>query len=197
MEYVALKTVHPTWLTLQLPNEVAELLLYDPDSTREVRAPGRGLAYLSRGPGIVRVVSAFEAREVLPIEIVRNRYLATAHPTPKLLHNLPQAVIQHLGVQVVLRGSKEARSTDDGLLWFVPAPEYYEFRARERLGKPWTGPSTGGLAHVYLAKSLLPLPGEFPLLANLEARIESEEWHPRLEALTRSSRGRPAGRNAP
>jgi hypothetical protein len=190
MEYVGIKTVHPTWLTLQLPNEVAELLRYDPDEASDPRVPGRGLAYLSRGPGIVRVVSAYAARELLPIEIVRDRYLATAHPTSKLLHNLPQGVIQHLGVRILQRGPKGARATDDALLWFLPAPEYYEFRSRERLGKEWTGPSTGGFAHVYLAKSVLPLPGEFPHLADLETRIEAEEWSPRLDALARTTRSR-------
>src|SRR5208283_1824507 len=85
MEYVGLKTVHPTWLTLQLPSEVAELLRFDPNSRQDSRVPGRGLAYLARGPGIARVVSAYAARELLPVEIVRERYLATAHPTEKLL----------------------------------------------------------------------------------------------------------------
>jgi hypothetical protein len=186
MEYVGLKTVHPTWLTLQLPNEVAELLLYDPEEALDPRVPGRGLAYLARGPGIVRVVPAYAARELLPIEIVRDRYLATAHPTTKLLQNLPQAVIQHLGVRIVSRGPRGARATDDELLWFLPAPEYYEFRARERASKPWAGPSTGGFAHVYLAKSVLPLPGEFPRLSELEAKIEAEEWSPRIDALGRA-----------
>jgi len=190
MEYVGLKTVHPTWLTLQLPNEVADLLAYDPEEGVDPRVPGRGLAYLARGPSIVRVVSAYAARELLPIEIVRDRYLATAHPTSKLLHNLPQAVIQHLGVRILARGPKGQRATDDELLWFLPAPEYFEFRARERLAKAWSGPSTGGLAHVYLARSVLPLPGEFLHLADLEARIEAEEWSPRIEALTRSGRSR-------
>ena len=80
MEYIALKTVHPTWLTLQLPNEVADLLGYDASKTASRHSAGHGLAYLSRGPGVVRVVSAYAAREVLPIEVVRNRYLATARP---------------------------------------------------------------------------------------------------------------------
>ncbi|MCI4358689.1 MAG: hypothetical protein L3J95_06150 [Thermoplasmata archaeon] len=190
MEYIALKTVHPTWLTLQLPTEVAELLGYDPSESLTTRSPGHGLAYLSRGLGVVRVLSAFRARDVLPIEIVRTRYLATARPTPKLLHNLPLAVILHLGLQVIPRGPKQARSTDDGLLWFVPAPEYYEYRGQERLGKGWTGPSTGEMAHVYLARSLLPLPFDLPMLEELETRIEREEWSPRLQAVHALPRGR-------
>jgi hypothetical protein len=193
MEYIALKTVHPTWLTLQLPIEVADLIGYDPDETLSRRSPGHGLAYLSRGPGVVRVVSAFGARDVLPIEIVRSRYLATARPTPKLLHNLPLAVIQHLGVQVIARGAKQARSTDDGLLWFVPAPEYYEYRGRERQEKTWMGPSTGEMAHVYLARSLLPFPFDLSILEELESRIELDEWSPRLAAVQRIPRARGGG----
>ncbi len=190
MEYIALKSVHPTWLTLQLPNEVADLLGYEASETAGRSSAGHGLAYLSRGPGVVRVVSAYGAREILPIEIVRNRYLATARPTAKLLHNLPLAVIQHLGVQVIPRGPKLARSTDDGLLWFVPAPEYYEYRGRERLEKPWNGPSSGRMAHVYLARSILPLPFDLRMLGELEHRVEREEWSPRLEAVERPPRVR-------
>ena len=188
LEYVALKTVHPTWLTLQLPNEVAELIGYDPNEPTRRHSPGRGLAYLARGRGVVRVVSAYRAREVLPIEIVRDRFLATAQPTSKLLHNLPQAVIEHLGVQILPRGPKQARSTDDGLLWFLPAPEYYEYRGRERLERAWSGPGHGGMAHVYLARSLLPLTFDLPMLAEQEARIEREEWLPRIEAAQRLAR---------
>ncbi len=190
MEYVAIKAVHPTWLTLQLPGEVAELLRFSPEELGAGRAPGRGLAYLSRGSGVVRVVSAYAARELLPVEIARERYLATAHLTPKLLHNLPLAVIQHLAIQLLPRGPNEARSTDDGLIWFVPAPEYYEFRGRERLGRPWNGPSTGGFAHAYLSKSLLPPPFDLTTLSELEDRIEREEWYPRLEAIQRTARRR-------
>jgi hypothetical protein len=190
MEYVVITAVHPTWLTLQLPTDAARLLNYDPGGTAAERRPGRGIAYLARGPGIVRVVSAFEAREVLPVEILRERYLATAHLTPKMLHNLPLAVIEHLGMQIVPRGPKEARSTDDSIVWFVPAPEYYEFHGKLRLDKPWTGPLTNSLAHVYIARSLLPLPMDLTSLTELEDRIEREEWYPRLETVQRIARTR-------
>jgi hypothetical protein len=189
MGHVALTTVHPTWLTLQLPKEVADLLRYEEEPVRP-RGPGRAVAYLARGPGIVRVVPAFQAREVLPIEIVRDRWLANAHTTDKLLHNLPQAVIQHLGVQVIARGPKPSKATDDTLLWFVPDTEYYEFRAYERMGRRWTGPGTGGIARVYLTKAALPIPADLRELEERERRIEHEEWAPRVEALARLPRGR-------
>ena len=187
MEYVVLKAAHPTWLTLQLPNEVAQLIQYDPNEVRDLRAPGRGIAFLARGPGIVRVVASFRAPEILAIETVRNRFIAPARLTDKLVFNLPIPVVRHLGLQTQPRGPNETRATDDSILWFLPAPEYYEFRARERSEKGWNGPSPGGFAHVYLSKSLVPFP---PELGDLEARIEAEEWRPRVEALQRPARPR-------
>jgi hypothetical protein len=187
MEYVILKAVHPTWLVAQLPVEVAALLQYDPEEARDLRSPARGIAFLARGPGIVRVVSTLRAPEVVAVETVRNRFIASARLNEKLLFSLPAPVARHLGLQVTPRGPNEMRSTDDGVVWFLPAPEYYEYRAQERLGKPWSGPSPGGLTHLYLAKSVLPLS---PELDALETRIESSEWRPRTEVLSRPPRGR-------
>lgn len=187
MEYVILRAAHPTWLTLQLPGEVAQLIQYDPEEVRDLRTPGRGIAFLARGPGIVRVVASMRASDVLAIETVRNRFIATARLTDKLVFNLPVPVVRHLGLQTQPRGPNDARATDDSILWFLPAPEYYEFRGRERSDKGWTGPSPGGFAHVYLSKSLVPFPAE---LGELEARIEGEEWRPRIEALQRTARVR-------
>jgi hypothetical protein len=189
MEYVILRAVHPTWLVLQLPREVAELIRYRTEDDREPHSSGRGVAFLARGHGIVRVVPSFEAREVLAVETVRNRFLAVARASERLLLNLPGPVARHLGLKTMTRGPNGPRSTDDSLIWFLPAPEYYEYRARERTEKGWTGPSTGGLAHLYLMKSLLPFPRE---LSDLEYRIESEEWRPRLDALQRGIRIRRA-----
>ncbi|HKV89946.1 MAG TPA: hypothetical protein VJQ43_01980 [Thermoplasmata archaeon] len=190
MEYVVLATVRPTWLNLQLPSEVASLIVHNPDLARG--ASHRTLAFLGRGPGVVRVVNAVRASEVLPIEIVRGRYLAPALATGGGVFNLPRPVIQYLGIQSHARPPRNARSTDDTLLWFLPAPEYYEFRAHEWSGNPWAGPSTGGLAHVYLARAVLPLPLELAELGKVEASIEGHEWRPRAEALGRVPRPRRA-----
>ena len=187
MEYVILRAAHPSWLTLALPTEVAELIQYDREEVRDLRSPGRGVAFLARGPGIVRVVASYRAQEILAVETVRNRYIAPARLTEKGVFSLPQAVARHLALQVQPIEADGQRHTDDGVIWFLPAPEYYEFRARTRSGKPWTGPATGGFAHVYLGRSLLPFA---PDLAALEDRIEAEEWRPRVEALQRATKGR-------
>lgn len=189
MEYVVLTTVQPGWLTVHLPETVGQLLQYGADGARS-RGPGRGLAFLARGRGVVRVVDSFRARELVPLESARGRYVALAHVTERRLFNLPHAVMDHLGAQLMRREHGAAGWTsDDMLVWFVPAPEYYEYRARERRGEPWKGPSTGGLAHVYLARGLLPI---YPELDGLEASIYDREWAPRIAAIRRSGRPRAA-----
>jgi hypothetical protein len=189
MEYVLLKAVHPTWLTTQLPLEVAELLRY-PAADGPDRGGPRSISFLSRGPGITRVIAPPTAREALAVETVRGRLLASARPGDRHLFSLPTAVIRHLGLQVYSRGPRAGRGTDDRIVWFVPAPEYYEYRSVVDGGRPWTGPSSGPFAHVYVTKSLVPFPRELAQLAELELRIEEEEWRPGVEALQRVGRGR-------
>jgi hypothetical protein len=188
MEYVVVRATHPTWLTLQLPTEVADLLGYAPKS-EEGGPASRSISFLARGPGIVRVVATYPAREALAVETVRNRLIATARPGDRLLFTLPSTVAQHLGLQVYSRGAR-VRGTDDSLIWFLPAPEYYEFRTVVGSEKRWTGPSSGLFAHVYLAKSLVPLPKELAHLAEVDYRIEEEEWRPGVAALQKVGRSR-------
>ncbi|MCW6168012.1 MAG: hypothetical protein LVQ64_06185, partial [Thermoplasmatales archaeon] len=52
----------------------------------------------------------------------------------------------------------------------------------------WKGPSLGGMAHVYVAKAMLPGPRSLAGLAELESQIETEDWTRAVEAL---QRGRP------
>lgn len=189
-EYVVLKAMHPTYLNLQLPTEVAEIVEYDSRALSSLPMPARGIAFVARGPGVLRVLPTFRAGEFLPIETVNLRYLATAHLSEKLIFNLPEAAVNHLGLKVQFRSAREGKFTDDGLVWFLPAPEYYEYRARSRLGKRWTGPSGGGLAHVYLARSVIPWDGQ---LDQIERRIETEEWRLRGEPVERVARMRRGG----
>ena len=188
MEYVILRATHPTWLTLQLPAEVADLLCFRPESGPH-RDSSRTISFLGRGPGIVRVIASHPAREALAIETVRNRFIASARPGERHLFTLPTPVVQHLGLQVYSRGSK-LRATDDRIVWFVPAPEYYEYRSVVGAEKTWTGPTGGPFARVYVTKSLVPFPKELQSLAEAEYRVEEEEWGPAVEALQRVGRAR-------
>jgi len=189
MEYVIVRAVHPTWLTMQLPLEVADLIRFRPEEGN-ARESSRAISFLARGPGVVRVIATYPAREALAVETVRGRLLATARPGERHIFSLPTAVIRHLNLQVFSRGPRAGRGTDDRTVWFVPAPEYYEYRSVVETGKPWVGPSSGPFAHVYLAKSLFPFPREFAQLAELEVRVEDEEWRPGIEALQKVGRGR-------
>ncbi|HTP55470.1 MAG TPA: hypothetical protein VML53_02235 [Thermoplasmata archaeon] len=191
MEYVVVRATHPTWLTLQLPTEVATLIRFEPPGGAEGRDAGRTISFLARGPGLVRVIATYPAREALAIETVRSRLLANARPGDRLLFTLPSPVAEHLGLKVYSRGPR-LRGTDDTIVWFVPAPEYYEYRSITTAGRDWTGPTGGPFAHVYLAKSLVPFPKELAQLAETEFRIEQEEWRPGVEALHRIGRGRRA-----
>jgi hypothetical protein len=188
MEYVIVRAMHPTWLTMQLPAEVAELIGFHPEEGPH-REASRTISFLARGPGLARVIASYPAREALAVETVRNRLIASARPGDRHLFTLPSPVVQHLGLQVYSRGPR-LRGTDDALLWFVPAPEYYEYRSVVEAGKRWSAPSGAPFAHVYVAKSLFPFPKEFSQLAETEFRIEEEEWRPGVEALQRVGRGR-------
>ncbi|HYA54358.1 MAG TPA: hypothetical protein VEG42_02000 [Thermoplasmata archaeon] len=188
MEYVIVRATHPTWLTMQLPADVAELICFRPEEGPH-RDSSRTISFLARGPGVARVIASHPAREALAIETVRNRLIASARPGERHLFTLPTPVVQHLGLHVYSRGSK-LRGTDDGIVWLVPAPEYYEYRSVVSAGKSWNGPSGGPFARVYVMRSLFPFPREVATLAELEYRIEEEEWRPAVEALQRVGRGR-------
>ncbi|HZY91576.1 MAG TPA: hypothetical protein VFG07_02195 [Thermoplasmata archaeon] len=185
MEYVILRAARPTYLNTQLPTEAAELIRFDPPNARGMRDYHRGIVFFSRGPGITRVVSAYQAQDVLPGEMAQNRYLGLARVSERLLFNIPAPVQRHVGLRSEPRGPEGPRATDDSLIWFLPAPEYYEYRALQRRERSWAGPSSGGVAHIYLAKSILPLDRQLTPLTDLETRIEWDEWRPRIEALQR------------
>jgi len=188
MEYVIVRAGHPTWLSTQLPSEVAELLCFRPEAGPH-RDSSRTISFLARGPGVARVIASYPAREALAIETVRSRLVASARPGERHLFTLPAPLVEHLGLQVYSRGPR-LRGTDDRILWFVPAPEYYEYRSVVESGKSWTGPTGGPFARVYVAKSLFPFPREFAQLAETEYRIEEEEWRPAVEALQKVGRSR-------
>jgi hypothetical protein len=188
MEYVIVRATHPTWLTMQLPTEIAQLIGYRPRGEGGVPA-ARSISFLARGAGIARVIATYPAREALAVETVRDRLLATARPGERLLFTLPNPVAHYLSLKVYSRGER-VKGTDDTVVWLVPAPEYYEFRSVLESGKPWSGPSSGPFAHVYLLRSLVPFPRELDGLAESEARIEDLEWRPAVAAFQRIGRAR-------
>lgn len=189
MEYVVVSTSSPTYLTLHLPKEIAGWLHLAPEKGA-VGPAARSLSFLRRGVGIVRVVATHTLREALLYESYRGRLVATARVSLPLEFNLPAELARFLGLGLELR-SRGTRGTDDTLLWFVRADEYYAARGAgaeqeddAEAGRP---PSEGGVpavpAHVYLTKSLIPLPRDLAQLAEVEDRIERQEWRAGSEAI--------------
>lgn len=182
MEYVVLRSSHPTWLTMQLPSDAVELLKFKSPSARSNTDGTGSITFLSRGAGIARVVSTHLSREALAVESVRERLLASARPGSRHLFSLPAALLSHLGVQVQVRGPQAGKGTDDQILWFLPSEEYLGFRRAESQGTAWRGPSLGGSGHLYVMRSVLPPPRSLPLLAALEDQIERGDWATAVEA---------------
>ena len=192
MEYVALRSSHPTWLTMQLPSDAVELLKFrSPSPHAPVDGTG-SITFVARGPGIARAIATHLSREALAVESVRERLLASARPGARHLFSLPAAHLAHLGVSVSVRGPRAGKGTDDQILWFLPAEEYYAYRKAEVEGTPWHGPSLGGSAHLYLSKALLPPPRTMGALAATEDQIEEVEWKAATEAFHPPGRGRRA-----
>lgn len=188
MPYVLLRSVHPTRLTMQLPQEVAEMIGLDSDISDP--GAGRSISFLSRGPGIARVLATASFREALAIEVVRDRFVASARPGEKFLFSVPAGLLRHLGIEIGVRGPQLGRGTDDRLLFLMPEEEYHDACAARTAGAGWTGPHGGGMAHIYVVKAVAPLPRGLAPLADLERRIEEEEWRPGVAALQKVGRAR-------
>jgi len=185
MEYVILRAVHPSRLITQLPREVAELLGFPPGGTLG-RTDSRSISFLGRGPGLVRVVATYPVREALAIESLRGRLLASAQFGEKFIFSLPTGLLSHLGVEVRSTGGRPGRVTADSLIWLLPSPEYYRYRAATEEGGAGAGPPGGTrLAHIYLLRSHLPLPAGLSDLYERDREIETQEWAPSLRALRR------------
>jgi hypothetical protein len=189
MEYVIVWASHPSWLTLQLPKDVAELIGYHPEEG-SFRDSSRTISFLARGPQIARVVSTHRAREALAVETVRSRLIASARPGDRRIFTLPNALTEYLGLRVLQRGPRAGRGTGDGLVWFAPAPEFYEFRSVSDEGRPYAGPSNAPFGSVYVTNALYPFPAGLAELDQMEAHIEATEWRPAVRMLQRVGRTR-------
>ncbi len=191
MEYVVVWASHPSWLTLQLPKDVAALLGYQPEDGRE-RDVSRSVTFLARGPQVARVVATRRAQEALAVELVRGRVIATARPGERRIFTLPNAVVEYLGLRLLQHGPRARRGTGDGLVWFAPAPDFYEFRALSDDGKPYPRATSSSLVPVYVTHALYPFPAALEDLDERERAIEETEWRPAVRVLQRVGRPRRA-----
>jgi hypothetical protein len=140
--WVVVKATAPHWFTLQVPQTVAKMMGLRVDLLR----PGRKIAFLNRGPEVVRVVPVFEAPEDVAAEVASGTALAVATFTKDLLFTLPCTVQKHLQLRISRRGVHRVKGTDDLVAWMVPERE-------------WELESTAAVppaVHVYLTRSLFP-----------------------------------------
>ncbi len=151
--YVVLKAVHPSWCTTQLPGDVATLLDISPEALQGLHRPARAIAFLSRGPGTLRVVSVFRSSQMLASDMAADRVVATAQLTEKLVFNIPAAVEDHLGLTIRPQETKNTRWTDDMIVWFLPETEYYAYRAAVARGGHFEALPSGETPRIYLTRS--------------------------------------------
>jgi hypothetical protein len=151
--WVVAKSVHPSWCTLQVPSDTADMLGIPLGEAPSIAKNLRVLYFFARGPGIVRVLSLQQGAKLLAKEVEKHRFLAQVTPSEKLIFTLPDEVETHLGIEVFSRGRPGVTGTDDALAWSVPGEEWYAYRLAERTGKNYSPPPEG--AHVYLIRNLI------------------------------------------
>jgi hypothetical protein len=180
-----LRATHAAFLTVQLPGEVARLIGHDWVESRELRAPGREIAFLDRGPGFCRVVSVLRSAGLLPQEIARNRFIGRARVGRKRLFYLPVAVAHHLNLALEVAERSGKTSTLDSVVWLLDAATYYRHRSRTLDLRQEAEEGTPA-PRIYLAKATMPVP---PAVEQLEDRGEGGETERRRSVF--------AGRIAP
>lgn len=189
MEYNLLYVQQPSaGFSMQLGREVASFLRFHPEQSGGRHPSNRHLAFLTRVPGILRVLPETLSPWFVALEDERRRLLARALVSPNLLFCFPLRAVEQLGITTHPHPESGIRSTEDTFTWFVPAPEYYEFKAALRRPRGWTGPSPGGFPHLYVARGVVPFRSPLDELDRTERRIEDGELRPRLEALERVAR---------
>ena len=126
--WVVLHATEVNVTTLQIPKEAAKLIGLRAD----LRSPGNGVAFLDRGPRLLRVMAMADPTVGATKEST-DALIAVATPTKRLIFSLPQNVRRHLGL-----GKRPVVG------WIVPEREWEEDAPR---------------AHVYLVSSSFPLLG--------------------------------------
>lgn len=137
-ELVVLKAVHPTWCNLQLPRDVAQVLGLTPG------VPSQTVHFFESEGRQTRVAVSRE-------ECVGSRSIASAQLTEKMVFNLPTALADHLGMQI--SKTKRGRATDEMLVWFTSADQYYGYRRAERGGRRPTNLSPNKGPEIYVSRN--------------------------------------------
>jgi hypothetical protein len=152
-EWIALKVIHPAGPTLQLPGEVAELLGFTPDVAR-MEKPARAVAFLDRGEGVLRAISAYRCGEMYSKELGQHSVVSTTFTSSEKFYiYLTDDVERYLKLSIY-RAARDT-GTDESLAWMAPAKEVIAHRKAVRLGKE-KAHIVDGSFKVYLTKAIFP-----------------------------------------
>ena len=166
--WLILRAVHPASSSTQLPSEVASLLGIEPHWLATLDKPSRVISFLSRGPGVLRVIANVTAGDLYISELAQHRVIGMAATNPQLVINLPDAVERYLKLTTYQLDRPGLTGTDDSIAWLAPVEEVRALRRAIRNGqKP---PLTGAGAHAYLIKA--ESDGLLPPLESLERGLE-------------------------
>lgn len=169
--WVILKAGHPSWCYAQLPTEVAEMIGLKTEALVGASKPARMIAFLKRSSGVVRVISMAGSPELLSKEMARDRVLATALPSEKLVFNFPDALEQYLGLRTYASKAHPGQSrTKDSVAWVLRVDEYDRYRDATQEGGSFVM-KPGEEMHVYFAKSQFM--GILPQMAVMEGGPEA------------------------
>ena len=124
--WVVLHATEVNGTTLQIPKEAAKLIGLRAD----LRSPGNGVAFLDRGPRVLRVMAMADP-SVGATKESTDALIAVATPTNRLIFSLPKRVREHLRL-----GRRPV------VAWVVPEQEWVE---KVELGQ------------VFLTRSAFPL----------------------------------------
>ncbi len=131
MEYNLLYVQQPSaGFSMQLSRDVSDFLRFHPEHSGGRHPSNRHLAFLSRVPGILRVLPEALSPWFVALEDERRRLLARALVSPNHLFCFPLKAVEHLGITTHPHPGSGIRSTEDTFTWFVPAPEVLRVQGR-------------------------------------------------------------------
>ena len=143
-EYNLLYVQQPSaGFSMQLSRDVSDFLRFHPEHSGGRHPSNRHLAFLSRVPGILRVLPEALSPWFVALEDERRRLLALGLGEPE-----PPVLLPPEGGRTPRDHDPPApgsgiRSTEDTFTWFVPAPEYLRVQGR-RPKAPGVGRSVPG-----------------------------------------------------
>ena len=146
------KTVNPSWGSLGLGTEVHDLLGVPQPKGGALTPEERMLAFLDRGPGMVRVINVYASARLYAESLTQHKIIAQALPGQTFTFNLPDKVEKHLGMETEWDPKSRNTRTMDTLAWIMPEEAYHAYRKATQDGGAYQVPKEGP-APLYLRRA--------------------------------------------